>query len=253
MEYKLINCKPVPAKLYDELVAMGCGRDITITSCLRTDEAVRWARSKNCSLSSQAELYNGWINHLPGYNPANPPGQSTHELRNDGAAYALPVRWPLRYWQVGIDNSNSPLLCSRARARGWIATLTYPSSSSERHHVNFRKEPKLVVFRPLKLRSRGPRVAAMTRALHYLGFLHISGKGTGKFGREVERALREFQESYHLPVDGVYGVHTAAQLRAANRGRKRERKLALKIKDPKKREAALERISERYGPARDEG
>lgn len=248
MEYKLINCKPVPAQLYDELVAMGCGRDITINSCLRTDDAVRWARGEGCSLSSQPELYALFLAGRG--NPANPPGQSTHELRNDGAAYAVPVRWPLRYWQVGIDNSNSPLLCARARARRWIATLTYPNSSSERQHVNFRREPILKVFRPLKRGSRGPRVAAMTRALHYLGFLHVSAKGTGKFGESVEDALREFQRSYHLPVDGVYGVHTAAQLKTANRGRKRERKLALKIKDPKKQAAALERISERYGPAK---
>jgi peptidoglycan hydrolase-like protein with peptidoglycan-binding domain len=231
---------------------MGCGRDIIITSCARTQEAVHFARQQGCSLSSQAELYYGWSHGLPGYNPANPPGVSTHEFRNDGAAYAVPRGTPLKYWQVGIDNGNSPLLIARAHERRWIATLTYPTSPSERHHVNFRREPILVVFKNLKHGSRGPRVAAMTRSLRYLGFLDVGEKGTGRFDREVERALWKFQHSYHLPADGVFGVRTSRQLKTANRSKKQERKAAMKIKDHAKRERELERIGAAYGPARDD-
>lgn len=249
MRYAAISGKPVPRRLEAELRAMGCGADITITSCLRTESAVWWARRNGLSLSSQVELWNGWLRRLPGYNPANPPGHSTHELRNDGIAYAGWSGMPLRYWQVGIDNDNSPLLCARARDRGWIATVTYPNSASERHHVNFRKEPRIKVFKVLKHGSRGRRVAAMTSALEYLGYLRGFGAdGTGLFDHHVERALERFQRDWHQTADGIYGAHTAKQLKACVRGRKRARKAAHKIKDPHERKQELERIGRRYGP-----
>lgn len=250
MQYRVISGKPVPAKLYDELVAMGCGRDITITSCLRTQDAVNWARSQGLQLSSQLELWN--LAQSGRGNPANPPGYSTHECRSDGIAYSwIPRGMPLFYWMVGVDNTNVALLRQRAAARGWIFTLTYPGSPREGHHGNFRREPVLITFKPLARGSRGRRVGEMTRGLAYLGFLRGEGPdGTGHFGAKVQEALEDFQRRYHLPADGVYGVHTDRQLKTANRGRKRERKAAMKIKDRATREFELARISRRYGPAR---
>jgi hypothetical protein len=49
-----------------------------------------------------------YIHHAPGANPANGPGQSTHERRNDGIAYPGPVGEQLEYWQVGMDWDNPP-------------------------------------------------------------------------------------------------------------------------------------------------
>lgn len=247
MKFRLINCKPVPAKLYDELVAMGFGRDITLNSCDRTQAGVNFARQQGCTLSSQAELFSGFAAGLPGFNPANRPGQSTHERRNDGVAYPGPVGMPLRYWQVGIDSSNSPLALARARERGWVATLTYPGSPREAQHINFRKEPLLVVFRPLKKGSRGRRVSTLTARLAYLGY---DVERTGGFGDRVEAAVKHFQRDWQLPRDGQVGVHTQKQLEVAVRGKKRCRKAALRVKDKAQRDRALDRCGVRWGAQR---
>ena len=82
------------------------------------------------------------IHHAPGANPANRPGQSTHERRNDGIAYPGPVGEQLEYWQVGMDWDNPPAAMAAAHKLGWIATTTYPLSAHETQHVNFRKEPE---------------------------------------------------------------------------------------------------------------
>lgn len=253
MKYELINCKPVPARLAPELRALGIGRDIILTSGLRTQDAVNYARRRGCSLSSQAELYNGWVRRLPGYNPANPPGRSTHELRNDGVAFRGPAGMPLRYWQVGLDLGNrakAQLACQRARKRGWIATITYPGNPREGHHVNFRREPRIKVFRPLRKGHRGPRVAVMTARLAYLGYLSgVSPKrGTGGFGDKVEAAVKEFQKKHGLKRDGIYGKHTAAQLKVDVRGRKKCRKAALKHPREADRDRHLRKCGERFGP-----
>lgn len=247
MKFRLIDCKPVPARLYDELVACGVGRDIHLNSCDRSQEGVSYARSQGCQLSSQQELWDGWVARRPGFNPANPPGRSTHERRNDGVAFAGPVGMWLPYYKVGIDNSNSPLLCQRARARGWVATLTYPGSAREAQHVNFRKEPKLNVFRPLRKGSKGRRVRRLTERLDYLGYdIHR----TGGFGDRVEAAVKHFQHDWHLSKDGVVGVHTWKQIEVAVRGKKACRKQALEIKDPAERAGALTRCGRRWGARR---
>ena len=253
MKYELINCKPVPARLAPELRALGIGKDITLTSGLRTQAAVDYARRRGCSLSSQAELYNGFRRGLPGYNPANPPGRSTHELRSDGVAFSGPAGRPLRYWQVGLDlgdRSRAQLACSRARKRGWIATITYPNNPREGHHVNFRREPIIRVFRPLKKGAKGPRVAIFTARLAYLGYLPgVSPKrGTGGFGDKVEDAVKAFQKKHGLRRDGIYGKHTAAQLRVDVRGRKKCRKAALKRKTKVDRDRHLRKCGKKFGP-----
>lgn len=237
-KYELINCKPVPAKLAPELRAMGFGKDIVLTSCLRNQGAVDFARRRGCQLSSQAELYNGFVQGRPGFNPANPVGQSTHELRSDGAAFRwIPRRAAIRYWMVGIDcvmkNGGSAVATVRARAakRGWTFTLTYPGNSRETHHGNFRKEPVLNIFSPLrKGKSKGLRVRQMTGRLAYIGYLPgVSPKtGTGGFGAKVEEAVKAFQKRHHQKVDGIYGVHTHRQLLASVAHTKKSRRGAAK-------------------------
>jgi hypothetical protein len=247
VKFKLINCKPVPARLYDELVAMGFGRDITLNSCDRTQAAVDFARSQGCQLSSQQELWDGFQRDPAHFNPANPPGRSTHERRNDGVAFAGPAGMPLRYWQVGIDSTNSPLACQRARDRGWVATLTYPGSPREAQHINFRKEPILKVFRSLQKGSKGRRVTKLTARLEYLGYDVVR---TGGFGDRTAAAVKHFQHDWHLPKDGVVGIHTWKQLEVAVRGKKQCRKAALEIKDATERAAALVHCGARWGAKR---
>lgn len=95
---------------------------------------------------SQAALYAGWIAGKIGFNPANKPGRSTHELRSDGVAYRGPVGRPLLWWQIGLDVTDSDKLVPILRSLGYDVFRPY-SSGSERHHINFRKSPTKVLRR----------------------------------------------------------------------------------------------------------
>jgi hypothetical protein len=98
---------------------------------------------------SQAALYAGWIARKAGFNPANPPGRSTHELRSDGVAYRGPVGRPLSWWQLGIDVTNASELREVLNRLGYSAFRPYPAGS-EAHHVNLKGSP----YRRLKLRRK---------------------------------------------------------------------------------------------------
>lgn len=89
---------------------------------------------------SQAALYAGWIAHLAGFFPANPPGRSTHELRSDGVPYRGPVGRPLSWWQLGLDTTYAPELRRILVTRGFQAFQPY-SAGSEIHHTNLRESP----------------------------------------------------------------------------------------------------------------
>lgn len=168
--------------------------------------------------SSQRELYEGYINRRPGFNPANPPGRSTHELRNDGAAYPGPRGMPLRWWQCGLDVSNATAVVREAANEGYTCTVTYPSNPREGHHVNFRKQPALRLP-PLKLGSKGPRVARATRWLKTLGYLP---KAHWHYDQEVKAAVRRFQQQHHQKADGVWGLQTARAVQASVRAHRRK-------------------------------
>lgn len=231
MKYKALNGKPVPAALYDELQKIGAEAGATLTSCARNQAAVDWARGQGYTLSSQAELYRLFLAGRG--NPANPPGYSTHEFRSDGVAFAIPRGWPIRYWMVGQDwgdGYHARAVCAAARRHGWVATITYPSNPREQHHVNFRKEPHLKVFIALKVGSKGRRVRKLRRAL---GFVrdpdthkpYIDKPGDDKsFGKGTKEALIRYQRDHGLTPDGIYGYHTAKQLKVTIRHRKRRLK-----------------------------
>lgn len=231
MKYKLLNGKPVPAALYDELQKIGAEAGAWLTSCARNQKAVSWARAHGASLSSQKELWDLYQRGLG--NPANPPGYSTHEFRSDGVAFAIPRGWPIRYWMVGqdwADGAHARAVCAAARKHNWVATITYPSNPQEQHHVNFRREPHLKVFRILKVGSKGRRVRKLR---HALGYIHdpnthkpyIDRPGNDKsFGKGTKEALIRFQRDHGLTPDGIYGYHTHKQLRVCVRRRNRKRK-----------------------------
>jgi peptidoglycan hydrolase-like protein with peptidoglycan-binding domain len=116
------------------------------------------------------------------------------------------------------------------RAIGQIPIHPY-SAGIEYHHINLAKAPKVEwPFLPLKPGSKGLWVYVLTGRLRNCGY-HRDGIGkgpilprTGKFTVQVEAAVRRFQGDHRLPVDGVVGVHTWANLKAAERAAKKTKK-----------------------------
>lgn len=107
---------------------------------------------------SQAALYAGWIARRLGFNPANPPGRSTHEYRSDGVPYRGPIGRPLAWWQLGLDVTESVQLVTILNRLGYSAFRPY-SDPREAHHVNFRRSPYANLIRrhrwnPLDKRGR---------------------------------------------------------------------------------------------------
>jgi hypothetical protein len=211
MSYELVECCPVPTKLVPVLKQILAESGATLQSCYRAADSEKLLH--RCGKHSQAELYAMFLRGQG--NPANPPGRSTHELRSDGVAYAGPAGRKLPYWCVGIDidDSHVQAFIRTAAKHGYTATVTYPGSRSEYHHVNFRKQPKLRLP-ALKNGASGPRVLVLTRRLKNLGYLTHSG---GHYGGAVEAAVRRFQRDHHQHVDGTVGTQTARQIIVAVR------------------------------------
>ncbi|MEP6978538.1 MAG: peptidoglycan-binding domain-containing protein [Thermoleophilia bacterium] len=221
MEFEIIQNCPVPAELADELRAIFADSGAKLNSCDRSPEAEPIL--KQCGKHSQRELFELHAKDPAHWNPANRPGQSTHERRNDGVAYPGNVGDQLEYWQVGIDVNNLQTVIQAAGKRGWIVTTTYPGSKQEAQHLNFRKEPERK-DPTLQFSNEGPNVKRMAGILaairspvdkqHYLpeAFPH--------FGPQVKAAVEKFQKDHHQKVDGVCGDQTWTQLHVALRAHK---------------------------------
>ena len=224
MDFEIIDSCPVPARLAPALRRIKARSGAVINSCDRSAEAEPHLR--RLGKMSQRQLYEGWIQRRPGFNPANPPGFSTHERRNDGVAYPGPRGSRLPYWAVGIDTNNTPGFIQAAKAEGYLAVVTYPGNPREGHHVNFRREPRVrVAVRPLRRGSRGPRVLRLTRRLSFVhspadGKPYLDGR-RHVFDAETEAALRRFQREHHQRDDGIYGPLSHRQLMASVRWRRR--------------------------------
>ena len=142
MSFVIIDNCPVPKRIAKQVRALK--HDVphaVLQSCYRGNAAKGLLH--RLGKSTQAMLWYGWLHRLPGFNPANPPGRSTHELRSDGVAYRGPVGRPLWAWQCGMDWNDDAVdqLIAAARRRGWALWRPY-ASGSERHHLNFRRAPR---------------------------------------------------------------------------------------------------------------
>lgn len=233
-KYVVVDNCPVPAKLAEEIRTIKKNTGAVLQSCYRGRDAE--ALLKRLGKQSQSQLYQGFIQGRPGYNPANPPGHSTHELYNDGVAYSGPSGMRLRYWQVGMDwdvNHVQDVVREAARL-GFTASVTYPTSIRERQHVNFRKEPIINLFKNLKEGMYSPRVVAIRRHLAYIPspkthkpYLPSPEREHGKqtyFDHALERAIKQFQKDHGQHVDGIYGIQTARQLNTSARYHKNKAK-----------------------------
>jgi hypothetical protein len=224
MRFEIIDACPVPARLAPAIRRIKERSGATLNSCDRSREAEPYLAKYR--KMSQRQLYDGFIAGRPGFNPANPPGQSTHERRNDGVAYRGPKGMWLPYWCVGIDCTNTAAFVQAAKAEGFHAVVTYPGNPREGHHVNFRREPRVRVrFRALRRGSTGPRVRQLTRRLSFVrspvdGRPYLDGSRRF-FDEETGRGLRRFQKEHGQSPDGVYGPLSHKQLQASVRWRKR--------------------------------
>lgn len=142
MRYVVVDGCPCPAQLAPTLRKILAASGARLQSCYRGDDAERLLHQ--LGKHSQQELFDAWRHREPGANPANRPGFSTHELRNDGKAY---TRWPrgarIPWWACGldVDDAHVGAFIHEAAKRGFTVSRTYPDVKREFHHLNFRKPP----------------------------------------------------------------------------------------------------------------
>lgn len=250
MKFDVIDGCVVPREIADEVREVKRRSGATLVSCYRGDKATGLLR--RLGKSTQSYLYDAFRKRLagvPGFgwaNPANPPGASTHELFNDGVAYPGPARMPLAGWKVGMDwdipHAQNGSITKAFAQIGWTVTLTYPTSTRERQHLNARRRGRQwIPFRALKSGSSSARVAKLRRQL---GYVHdpdtdavyttahakdnkghkLGAKADRTFGPELERALKAFQRDWQQKPDGVYGKQTHDQLQSRVRARSKKLK-----------------------------
>ncbi|HEX2051831.1 MAG TPA: peptidoglycan-binding domain-containing protein [Actinomycetota bacterium] len=211
MKYEVVDNCPVPRLLARRLRDLkGKVPGATLNSCYRGADAEDLLH--RLGKKSQRELYDGYKAGLPGYNPANPPGRSTHELRSDGAAYLGPVGRRLFWWQCGMDWDTEDVDRLIAAGRGFVWELWRPyASGSEAHHLNFRVKP---VWKRKKSRDPHPILhagdegRAVRRVQHSLNRLGADIDVDGIFGSETIAAVKAFQRERGITVDGVVGPET---------------------------------------------
>lgn len=219
----------------DALAQISVRAQAPINSCAREQAAEPLL--EQIGKMSQRELFNCAQARLrtgacPGScngncNPANPPGFSTHERRNDGVAYKRALRGArLRYWQRGVDVliSRVSVFIAEAAKEGWLVTQTYPSSVNEAQHVNFRRQPRISLweFRPLTGGETGRRAREVIRLLHKIQepgkrVPYLAGETPTRYGERVQNAIRRFQEHHHVEPDGEVGLRTITLLRGTAR------------------------------------
>lgn len=144
----------------------------------------------------QVELWAAYQNGTG--NLAAVPGTSNHGL---GVAIDLAETW-MRSW---IDEHGARY--------GWAKTEAF----SEWWHVNYIGGVSFPTFQTLQRGDKGRRVKHYTRRLAFIHKAHgdvYLARAVGRYGTRVEAAVRSFQRSHHLAVDGKIGPHTAGVIDA---------------------------------------
>lgn len=216
MKFEVIDGCPVPVEAapYAREVKRRTGE--TLNSCFRGIEAraILAAHGKH----DQTYLYQGFLRHLPGFNPANPPGFSPHECRSDGVSppgYKRGAKIPPEL--CGQDWQNAWRVIAAYRAMGVAAYHPY-SSRFEGQHVGIAKTPKKL---PVGLEEgvKDKRVRQLKRDLHvcvrpHSGGVHYwpSPDFGPTFTPALAKAVRQFQHDHGLKADGIIGHMTQVQL-----------------------------------------
>lgn len=232
MEFDAIDGCPVPRKLAPAVREVKARTGLALASCYRGDDPNGVAILHRFGKRNQRELYDGFIRGLPGFNPANRPGTSTHECRNDGVAYSW---WPwgarIPWWAVGQDWGSGAGAAAAYNRLGYLAAVTYPGNPREQQHVNLRRKPKRASVwarRPLKRGSQNRRVRRVRWQLEHVHdpqthkrYLErkpgLSRRQRGHYGAELENAVKRFQRDHDQRDDGVVGPHTHHQLAVSYR------------------------------------
>jgi len=90
---------------------------------------------------SQAALYDCYRRGVPGCNPANPPGYSSHELHSDGNPVYGPRGARIPWFKLGLDVNPNEALVAFLSSHGYRVVHPYGSESNERHHISFTHDP----------------------------------------------------------------------------------------------------------------
>ena len=217
-KYVYVDDCPCPRQLAPILLEIKKETGVSFNSIYRGTDARAMLNAKG--KKDQAWLYA----NLP-RGVANPPGVSTHELRNDGVAYKGWRGMPLRFWQCGLDINGSQTFVRAAAKHGFVATITYPTSSAERHHVNFRKEPKLNLRPTLSKGHKNYWNWQLAKKLQYLGYLPKKlGHSPWVFTLQVEKAVMLYQKHHKLVQDGKVGNYTWFQITTSVRNKQQKAK-----------------------------
>jgi lysozyme len=144
-------------------------------------------------------------------NPANRPGESSHEIRSDGtAAFGNRRKGALlAWWELGLDVSESDALLQILPSLGYSVKRTYPNSIKEHHHINFTKSPGAVLpatgphVRPAKPRGipRPRATAARATAARVFTGVDVSNNQESVDFKKIKAAGHTF--AIHKASDGL--------------------------------------------------
>jgi hypothetical protein len=223
VQFAVIDSCPVPVEMAGRVAACKRASGLTLNSCFRGSEAK--ALLRRLGKMDQPTLYWGWINRLPGYNPANPPKNSPHECYSDGVSppgYRRGQRIPND--MCGEDWSNGPAAINVYRRMGVPAYRPY-SDGREVQHVGMSRRPKGMAYIPnLMVGSKDKKyVVQLKRRLAFVprpkdkgGKVYYPGDKKAQrspiFTDALEDAVKRFQRDHGLKDDGIVGSTTWAQL-----------------------------------------
>lgn len=156
------------------------------------------------TMARQWYFYNGWRKRLPGFNLAAFPSPTAPHIRVGRIDHAIDfwndsavMRWLL-----------SKGLSARRTVRGESWHIEIPAAELRAYFLKHGADPVI--------RKGSTDRAAITRLQRLLRGLNLTRVVNGRYGIWTRRAVRRFQQKHSLPVDGVVGPKTWAELRKAS-------------------------------------